>query len=74
MTAKAFNVPLVFAKKEVPSTIDDFYSAEVYSFTKKKQNKVIVNKKMLKRNENVLIIDDFLANGAASNGLIEILN
>lgn len=71
--AKYFNVPVVFAKKTQSVNIDgDVYVAEVESFTHKNKNNVIVSKKYLNENENVLIIDDFLANGCALQGLISI--
>ena len=72
--AKEFGVPMVFAKKSKSINIDgDMYVAEVESFTHKKTNTVIVSKKYLKEGENVLVIDDFLANGCALQGLISIV-
>lgn len=67
-------VPVVFARK-FPSAIisDDTYNYEVYSFTKNITNMVRVDKEFLKEGENVLIIDDFLASGAAAVGLINIV-
>lgn len=71
--AKAFNVPLVFAKKSKSINIDgDMYVAEVESFTHKNKNQVIVSKKFLSSDDHILIIDDFLANGCALQGLISI--
>ena len=71
--AKEFGVPLVFAKKSKSINIDgDMYVAEVESFTHKNKNQVIVSKKFLHADEQVLIIDDFLANGCALQGLISI--
>lgn len=71
--AKEFGVPLVFAKKTKSINIDgDMYVAEVESFTHKNKNQVIVSKKFLCEGEHVLIIDDFLANGCALQGLIAI--
>ena len=73
-TAKCFNVPFVFAKKSKSVNIDgDVYTAEVESFTHKCTNRVIVSKKFLNANDRVLIIDDFLANGCALQGLISIV-
>lgn len=70
-----FNVPVVFAKKAKSINIDgDMYIAEVESFTHKCKNQVIVSKKFLSENDHVLIIDDFLANGCALQGLISIIN
>ena len=74
ITAEHFNVPVVFAKKAKSINIDgEMYMAEVESFTHKTKNQVIVSKKFLKEGENVLLIDDFLANGCALQGLIQIV-
>ena len=74
MAARYFNVPVVFAKKSRSVNLDgEMYVAEVESFTHKCKNNVIVSKKFLKEDENVLIIDDFLANGCALQGLISIV-
>ena len=71
--AKEFGVPLVFAKKSKSINIDgDMYVTEVESFTHKNKNQVIVSKRFLQAGEHVLIIDDFLANGCALEGLISI--
>ena len=75
VVAMHFNVPVVFAKKSKSINIDgDMYIAEVESFTHKCKNQVIVSKKFLSENDHVLIIDDFLANGYALQGLISIIN
>ena len=71
--ARQFGVPMVFAKKAKSINIDgDMYTAEVESFTHKNKNQVIVSKKFLSADDKVLIIDDFLANGCALQGLISI--
>ena len=71
--AKEFGVPMVFAKKSKSINIDgDMYVAEVESFTHKNKNQVIVSKQFLQEGEHILIIDDFLANGCALQGLISI--
>ena len=71
--ARAFGVPLVFAKKSKSINIEgEMYVAEVESFTHKNKNQVIVSKKFLNSDDHVLIIDDFLANGCALQGLISI--
>lgn len=71
--AQEFDVPLVFAKKSKSINLDgEMYVAEVESFTHKNKNNVIVSKKFLRAGEHVLIIDDFLANGCALQGLISI--
>ena len=72
--AREFGVPMVFAKKNKSINIDgDMYVAEVESFTHKDVNKVIVAKKFLSPEDRVLIVDDFLANGCALQGLISIV-
>ena len=71
--AKYFDVPFVFAKKAKSVNIDgEVFVAEVESFTHKNKNNVIVSKKFLSPEDRVLIIDDFLANGCALQGLISI--
>ncbi len=71
--AKEFGVPVVFAKKSKSVNLDgDTYVAEVESYTRGKTNKVIVSKRYLTENDHVLIVDDFLANGCALQGLISI--
>lgn len=71
--AYAFNLPLVFAKKNVPSTMEDYYSSEVLSFTKQKKYSVCVSKEFLKKDDKILIIDDFLAMGNAILGLEDLV-
>ena len=72
--AQAFGVPMVFAKKAKSVNLDgEMYIANVESFTHKKTNQVIVSKKFLNSTDHVLIIDDFLANGCALQGLISIV-
>lgn len=74
IVAKHFGVPVVFAKKSKSVNIDgEMYVAEVESFTHKCKNQVIVSKKFLTEDDHVLIIDDFLANGCALQGLISIV-
>ena len=73
--AKEFGVPMLFAKKSKSINIDgEMYVAEVDSFTHKNRNQVIVSKKFLSKEDHLLIIDDFLANGCALQGLISIAN
>ncbi len=75
IVARHFNVPVVFAKKTKSINIDgEMYVADVVSFTHKNTNQVIVSKKFLTAEDHVLIIDDFLANGCALQGLISIVN
>ena len=67
------NVPVVFAKKAQSINLDgDQYTTTVYSFTKQKEFPVIVSKRYLNEGDHVLLIDDFLANGKALKGLIEL--
>jgi xanthine phosphoribosyltransferase len=67
--------PVVFAKKELPSTMtDDYYFTEVFSFTKKKVSSIRIAKKFLRKGEKVIIIDDFLAHGQAAIGLTNLVN
>ena len=73
--AKAFGVPLVFAKKTRSINLNgDSYVAEVFSFTHKTASKVLVAKKFLSPDDHVLLIDDFLADGSAMQGLISIVD
>ena len=74
IVAQHFYVPVVFAKKSKSINIEgEMYVAEVESFTHKTKNQVIVAKKFLNEEDRVLIIDDFLANGCALQGLISIV-
>ena len=74
IVARHFGVPVVFAKKSKSINLEgEMYVAEVESFTHKNTNQVIVAKKFLGPDDNVLIIDDFLANGCALQGLISIV-
>ena len=71
--ARYFDVPVVFAKKSKSINLDgEMYVATVESFTHKNVNQVVVSKKFLSADDHVLIIDDFLANGCALQGLISI--
>ena len=68
------NVPVVFAKKSESRNLDpDKYHGEVYSFTKQKVYPIMISKKYISPNDKILIIDDFLANGCALLGLIDIV-
>lgn len=74
VAARQFDVPVIYAKKSKSINIEgEVYVAEVESFTHKCKNQVIVSKKFLNPDDNVLIIDDFLANGCALQGLISIV-
>ncbi|MFD1429494.1 MULTISPECIES: xanthine phosphoribosyltransferase [Lacticaseibacillus] len=70
----AFHVPVVFARKHKSLTLkDNLYTSEVYSFTKKTANQIAIAEKFLSSDDKVLIVDDFLANGQAVEGLIDII-
>lgn len=75
IVAQYFHVPVVFAKKSQSINIDgDVYHTKVESFTHKRVYDVILSKKYLGPEDHVLVIDDFLANGCALNGLIDLIN
>lgn len=74
VVAQHFNVPVVFAKKSQSINLDgDVYSTKIQSFTHQRIYDVIVSKKFLSADDHVLLIDDFLANGCALNGLIDLV-
>lgn len=74
VAAQAFQVPVVFAKKAQSINIDgEVYASKVQSFTHKRVYDVIVSRKFLSPDDHVLVIDDFLANGCAVNGLLDII-
>lgn len=74
--AAYFDVPMLFAKKSEPSTLSNegLYETEVHSYTKNKTSRVLVSKEYLTADDSVLIVDDFLANGEAALGLIDLVN
>ena len=75
IAAQSFHVPVVFAKKTQSVNIDgEVYFSKVESFTKKRVYDIIVSKKYLCEKDHILIIDDFLANGCAVMGLIDLIN
>ena len=74
VAAMYFNVPVVFAKKSSGSNMDkDVYFTQIYSYTHNKVNEVVVSKRFINTDDHVLIMDDFLANGCALEGLIDIV-
>ena len=74
VVAQHFNVPVVFAKKAKSINLDgDMYTTKIESFTHKKVYDVIVSKKFLSADDKILVIDDFLANGCAVAGLVELV-
>lgn len=75
IAAQYFKVPVVFAKKTESKNLDkEIYEGNVYSYTKDKQYKIMVSKRYISSRDNILIIDDFLANGQAILGLKEIVD
>lgn len=75
IVAQYFNCPVVFAKKSQSNNLDnDLYTTKIESYTHNKVYDVILSKQYLDKNSHVLIIDDFLANGCALKGLIDIIN
>ena len=73
-TADALGVPMIFAKKSKNITMNEgILTAKVYSFTKQVSNTVSIASKYLSKQDKVLIVDDFLANGQAAKGLVEIV-
>lgn len=75
IAAVEFGVPVVFAKKSQSINLDgEMYSTSIESFTHRKSYEVIVSKKFMGPEDHILVIDDFLANGCAINGLIELIN
>ena len=73
MVGYLLEVPVVFAKKRKPSTMENMLVTEVYSFTKNQTNSICVSKDYLQPGDKVLFIDDFLANGNAGKGMIDLI-
>ncbi len=73
MVGDILNVPVLFAKKKVPSTMENMLVTEVYSFTKAGYYKVCVSRDFLGEGDSVLFVDDFLANGNAAKGIIDLV-
>lgn len=74
MVGAMMNVPVLFAKKKKPSTMQNMLVTEVYSFTKDKSYTVCVSSDYLGKDDRVLFIDDFLANGNAAKGIIDLVD
>ncbi len=72
MLGYLMELPVVYVKKKVPSTMEYFYTTEVHSFTKQRPYKVVINKEYLTSHDHVLFIDDFLAFGNAGKGIVEL--
>lgn len=73
MVGEGLNVPVVFAKKRVPSTMENMLTTEVFSFTKGRSYTVCMSADYLCKDDRVLFIDDFLANGKAALGIIDLV-
>ncbi len=74
MTGLVLKVPVVFARKQAPSTLSgSFYMSEIFSYTKKKTVPLVVSAAFLQPTDSVLIIDDFLANGEAARGMVDLI-
>ncbi len=73
MVGYILDLPVVFAKKKQPSTMENMLVTEVYSFTKNQSYNICVSKDYLKTDDKVLFIDDFLANGNAGKGIIDLV-
>ena len=74
MVGYLLKLPVVFAKKKQPSTMENMLVTEVFSFTKNQSYRICVSKDYLKPGDKVLFIDDFLANGNAGKGIIDLVN
>lgn len=74
MRALKFNVPMIFIKKAVPSTMEEAYKANVFSFTKNKSYTIYLSKHLIHEDDHILFIDDFLANGQAFLGVEQIVH
>ena len=74
MVGENLRVPVVFAKKSVPSTMENMLVTEVFSFTKNRSYTVCISGDYLSEGDRVLFIDDFLANGKAALGIIDMVN
>ncbi|WP_283588029.1 xanthine phosphoribosyltransferase [Limosilactobacillus viscerum] len=73
MTGLAMKVPVIFARKHKSLTLNNnMYVADVYSYTKKTTNRISISKKYVAPDDKILMIDDFLANGQAVEGMLEI--
>ena len=73
MTGYLLELPVVFAKKKKPVTMENMLTTTVYSFTKNRNYDICVSKDFLRKGDHVLFIDDFLANGNAAKGVIDLV-
>ena len=74
MVGYLLELPVVFAKKKQPKTMENMISTTVRSFTKDREYNVCISKDFLSQEDRVLFIDDFLANGNAANGIIDLID
>lgn len=74
LTGLKFNVPVVFAKKSNSKNIGDVYKSKIHSYTRDQDFDIQIEKQFIYKDDIVLIIDDFLANGSATSGMIDIIN
>lgn len=74
MTGYLLELPVVFAKKKKPVTMENMLTTTVYSFTKNRNYDICVSNDFLRKGDHVLFIDDFLANGNAAKGIIDLVN
>ena len=72
MVASLLDVPMLFAKKKVPSTMNGILKSEVFSFTKSRSYNICMSEQFLQKGEKCLFIDDFLANGNAALGMLDL--
>lgn len=73
MVGYLLELPVVFAKKKQPKTMENMISTTIHSFTKDRDYSVCISHDFLKKGDKVLFVDDFLANGNAANGCIELI-
>ena len=73
MVGYMLHLPVVFAKKKMPSTMGNFYATKVFSFTKSREYEIYVSREYLNKGDRILFIDDFLANGNAAKGIIDLV-
>lgn len=74
LTGLKLNVPVVFAKKSNSKNIGDVYKSKIHSYTRDQDFDIQIEKQFIYKDDIVLIIDDFLANGSATLGMIDIIN
>ena len=74
MVGYLLNVPVIFAKKKIPSTMGNYLTTKVFSFTKNREYDICISSEYLSKGQRVLFIDDFLANGNAAKGILDLVN